>query len=100
MIASKRQVRQYDRSVVRAAYELLCIQAFIRDVPHLASLRLSQVQTPDLAEWRDARLKGFTNEAGENVPAVSPSTVLRNMSWLRNAFSVARKEWNPAVAPG
>lgn len=57
-------------------------RAFLRDFPGLAALKLSAVDTPDFATWRDARLK-----------TVSGATVLRNINWLRHAFRVAREEW-------
>lgn len=58
------------------------IQAFLRDFPDLAAMKLSQFKTPQLAAWRDARLK-----------TVSTSSVTRDINWLRNAFAIARKEW-------
>lgn len=57
-------------------------KAFLRDFPAIADKKLSEVDTPDLAAWRDKRLK-----------TVKGSTVLRNVNWLRHAFKVAREEW-------
>jgi integrase len=62
--------------------ERLRIQAFLRDFAWLADKKLSEVDTPDLVAWRDARLK-----------VVSAAAVLRDVNWLRNAFRVAREEW-------
>lgn len=43
---------------------------------------LLEIDTPQIAEWRDHRLK-----------TVSASTVVREANLLRNLFNVARKEW-------
>lgn len=57
-------------------------KALLRDFPALAGKKLSEVDTPDFVEWRDARLK-----------VVSAATVLRYINWLRHAFRIAREEW-------
>lgn len=57
-------------------------RAFLRDFPVLTAKPLSQVDTPDLAAWRDSRLA-----------EVSAATVLRNANWLRHAFRLAVHEW-------
>lgn len=57
-------------------------KAFLRDFPALADKKLSELDTPDMARWRDARLK-----------SVSDATVLRQLNWLRHALRVAREEW-------
>lgn len=62
--------------------EGLRINALLRDFPDLADKKLSEVDTPDLVAWRDARLK-----------VVSAASVLRDVNWLRNAFRVCREEW-------
>lgn len=56
--------------------------ALLRDYPELAAKKLSELDTPDMAAWRDARLK-----------VVSDGTILRNLSWFRHALKVAREEW-------
>lgn len=43
---------------------------------------LVEIDTPQIAEWRDARLK-----------TVSASTVVRESNLLRNLFNLARREW-------
>jgi integrase len=43
---------------------------------------LAEIDAPQIAEWRDARLK-----------EVSGSTVVRESNLLRNLFNVARLEW-------
>lgn len=58
------------------------INAFIRDYPHLADMPLDDFDTPHLAEWRDDRLK-----------TVKGSTVLRELSIYRDAWTLARLEW-------
>ena len=73
--------------------EKLRIAAFLRDFPMLAGKKLSEVKTPDLAGWRDARLNGFYGPDGRKVRAVSAASVLRDIAWLSNAFKVARSEW-------
>jgi integrase len=74
--------------------EQLRITALVRDFPDLASMRLSEVRTPHLAAWRDARLKGFDGPDGKPVDKVTPASVQRDINWLRNAFNVAREEWH------
>lgn len=56
--------------------------ALVRDFPELAAKKLGELDTPDLAAWRDARLK-----------KVSDATILRQLNWLRHAFRLAREEW-------
>jgi len=73
--------------------ERLRINAFLRDFPDLSAKKLSDVQTPDIAAWRDARLHGYLNNTGEKVRPVTAASVQRDINWLGNAFSVARKEW-------
>jgi integrase len=63
-------------------FEQLRIEALIRDFPKLAAKRLTEVTTPDLAAWRDARLK-----------TVSAGSVQRDINLLSNVFTVARDEW-------
>jgi integrase len=49
---------------------------------HFGDLELTDIDTPEIARWRDTRLL-----------TVSASTVLREVNLLRNLFSVARTEW-------
>lgn len=49
---------------------------------HFGDALLSEIDTPQIAEWRDARLK-----------TVSASTVVREANLLRNLFNLARREW-------
>lgn len=49
---------------------------------HFGDVPLSQIDTPQIAGWRDARLKQVTG-----------STVVREINLLRNLFNIARKEW-------
>lgn len=55
-----------------ARHEGLRIQAFLRDFPDLADKILSQFATPDLAAWRDTRLKSFTAPDGRQVRSKLP----------------------------
>lgn len=56
---------------------------------HFGTMRLGEIQAPQIAAWRDARLAG-----GEGRRAVAGSTVLRESNLLRNVFTVARDEWH------
>lgn len=56
--------------------------ALARDYPGLASKLLADIKTPDVAAWRDARLK-----------VVSRGTVQRDINLLSNVFRVASREW-------
>lgn len=89
---------RYDREVsstkLGARPESLRIAAFLREFPALARLPLSQFNTPEVAAWRDARLSGFVGPDGRPNRPVSSASVLRDINWLRNAFSIARKEWH------
>jgi integrase len=64
-------------------FEKLRLAALERDFPDLAGKVLSEILTPDIARWRDARLK-----------SVSPGSVQREINLLRNVFAVARDEWH------
>jgi integrase len=63
--------------------EGLRFEAIRRDFPELCAKILSAVKTPDLVEWRDARLK-----------VVTKGTVQRDINLLRNVWSVASREWH------
>lgn len=64
-------------------FESIKFRAFERDFPKLCAMQISEVKTPDLVEWRDARLKKVTK-----------GTVQREMNLLRNVWTVASKEWH------
>lgn len=63
------------------SFERRRIDGFLRE-SGLAERSLSEVDTPDLAQWRDARLQ-----------AVTPATVQRDINILRHAWKIARTEW-------
>lgn len=63
-------------------FEVLRLEAFRRDFPDIAGKVISEVTTPDIAKWRDARLK-----------KVSAGSVQRDINLLSNLFTVARDEW-------
>ena len=63
-----------------AAREQKMINVFLRD--SVADVSLRMLAPTDIAAWRDRRLN-----------QVSGSTVAREMTILRNACSVARREW-------
>ena len=80
-------VERYQRDVIPrktkgGTHEDRQATAFLRDFPALAAKKLSEVDTPDMVAWRDARLK-----------TVSDATILRGLNWLRHAFRLAREEW-------
>lgn len=79
-------IERYAEEVMRGKkggeHEERQARAFLRDFPHLAAKKLSEIDTPDMAAWRDARFK-----------QVSDATVLRTVNWLRHAFRIAREEW-------
>lgn len=81
--AFKRYVRDVSSTKQGEQKERLRLDAFARDFPHLVAMRLADFKTPQLAEWRDARLK-----------KVSSSSVVRDINLLRNVFIIARKEWH------
>ncbi|MFX1762399.1 tyrosine-type recombinase/integrase [Paraburkholderia sp. A1RI-2L] len=66
-----------------ARAEALRLKAFEKDFPHLAALKLAEFKTPQLVEWRDARLK-----------KVKPGSVVRDINLIRNVFYTARDEWH------
>jgi integrase len=74
--------------------EGLRLTRFLTDFPHLAAMPLSEFKTPQLAEWRDARLGGYTKPDGTKARPVAASSVNREISLIRNVFSVARDEWH------
>lgn len=79
-------VERYVEEVMAAKkggdHEARQARALLRDFPALAGKRLADLDTPDMAAWRDARLK-----------VVSDATILRQINWLRHAFRIAREEW-------
>lgn len=62
--------------------EGLRFTALAKGFPELAGKLLADIQTPDMAAWRDARLK-----------VVTAGTVERDINLLSNLFRVARDEW-------
>jgi integrase len=63
--------------------EALRLKAFEREFPGLAALTLAEFKTPQLVQWRDARLK-----------KVKPGSVVRDINLIRNVFYTARDEWH------
>jgi len=80
-------IDRYEREVSiqkrGAHYESLRFRMLERDFPGLCGMLISDVKTPDLVEWRDARLK-----------LVSKGSVQREINLLRNVWTVASKEWH------
>lgn len=79
-------LERYEREVTPGKrsqkFEGITFAATLRDYPELCSKVMHQVTTADLAEWRDSRLQ-----------KVSGSTVVRQITLLRNVWTVAAKEW-------
>ncbi|MEM5294196.1 tyrosine-type recombinase/integrase [Burkholderia sp. JPY481] len=94
----RQMLERYDEDIIPdkrgARFESLRLRSFLKHFPDLAAKNLDDVHTPDLAAWRDARLRGFVGKDGEKVPPVTNAAVTRDISWLRNAFNIARKEWH------
>jgi integrase len=65
-----------------ARAEGLRFDALEREFPKLCAMVISEVATPDLVEWRQARLR-----------LVTSGSVRRDATLIRNVFSVARDEW-------
>lgn len=63
--------------------ESLRFRRLERKFPALCEMIISQVKTPDLVTWRDARLKD-----------VSKGSVQREINLFRNLWTVASKEWH------
>lgn len=63
--------------------ERLRFKAFERDFPDIAGMVISDISTPDMVRWRDARLK-----------KVSAGSVQRDINLISNVFTIARDEWH------
>jgi hypothetical protein len=55
------------------------LTAFCRDFPQIADKVISDISTPDLARWRDARLA-----------KVTPASVERDLRLISHLFTIAR----------
>jgi integrase len=61
-----------------------------------AKTLLVDIDTPQIAAWRDARLAGVKANPAKSIVAQAPvsgSTVVREANILRNLFRVAKHEW-------
>jgi integrase len=65
-----------------AKSEALRLRAFRREFPDIAAMVISEVQSSDIARWRDTMLK-----------RMSPGSVKRTANSIRNVWTIARKEW-------
>lgn len=63
--------------------EGLRFEKFKREFPVLAAMTFHEVKTPDLAKWRDARLK-----------QVKESSVTRELAQFRNVWTIGKDEWH------
>lgn len=84
--AAKKYVQEVSAKKAGGKWEELRLATMVE---HFGSTRLADIQAPQIAAWRDARLAG-----GEGRRAVSGSTVLRESNLLRNVFTVCRDEWH------
>ncbi|MEM5389234.1 integrase family protein [Paraburkholderia phymatum] len=75
-------------------WEKLRLDRFLREFPQLASLSLSEFNTPHVAQWRDARLKGYVRPDGTKAKAITGASVNREINLIRNVFTIAREEWH------
>ena len=84
--------RRYEREVSKnkrgARAENLRFGAFERLFPELSAKTLHTITTADLVQWREARMA-----------VVSPSSVLREATQLRNVWTVAADEWHWTASP-
>lgn len=80
--AIERYVAEVSVKKAGARAEELRLRKLERDFPRLAAKVLSEVGTPDMVAWRDARLKTVTR-----------GTVQRETNTISNLFTIARKEW-------
>lgn len=87
-------------------FEVLKMEAFVRDYPALADKVLHTVETPDLVAWRDARLKTVygAKPAAPGRPArpgrlVTKGTVQREINLFRAVWTVAAREWKWCAEP-
>ena len=81
--ACEKYIREVSVNKKGHRFEVLRLEAFIRDFPNLVKKKLTDVATPDMVAWRDARLK-----------KVSRGSVQRDLNLLSNVFTVAREEWH------
>ena len=80
--ALQKYVAEVSPTKAGKVFETRRLTALERDFPALAGMQLASIDTPDIAAWRDARLK-----------TVTPGSVQREINLLRNVFTVARTEW-------
>lgn len=71
-----------------AVWEVRRFNALLRHFGE--DIELTEIDTPQIAAWRDARLMG---DPKNGIRPVSGSTVVRDANLLRNLFNVARDEW-------
>ncbi|KVT62206.1 tyrosine-type recombinase/integrase [Burkholderia ubonensis] len=77
-----------------ARAEAMRLARFLTDFPRLAAMPLAEFSTPQLAEWRDARMAGYEKPDGSMARPVSSASVNREINLIRNVFTIAREEWH------
>ena len=77
-------VRRYAKEISprRKSNKWEQLRAKVWEALPFASTRLAELTSSDISEWRDGRLK-----------EVKPSTVAREMTFLRTVLNQARQEW-------
>ncbi len=80
--AIDRYIKEVSSTKKGERFEELRLRALERDFPSLAAKIFYEIDTPDMVDWRDARLK-----------AVSPGSVQRDINLLSNVFAIAIEEW-------
>lgn len=76
-------VRKYETEVAhKKRGEAWEVRRLAQMLEHFGDVPLGNIDSPQIAEWRDARLK-----------TVSASTVVRESNLLKHLFRVARDEW-------
>lgn len=91
--ALQRYAREVSPTNGGARWEKIRLAKFERELP-FAGRWLSEVQTTDIAGWRDTALRGVPAEDGtwQRAP-ILPASIRREMVLLRSVFELARKEW-------
>ena len=80
--AMEKYAREVSPTKRRERNESNRLTAFCRDFPQIADKVISDIRTPDLARWRDARLA-----------KVTPASVERDLRLISHVFTIARNEW-------
>lgn len=86
----KELIERYEKEVLPQKPKAKQEQHFRCWKEKIGYLILSDLTAPVIAQYRDELLSGTTNKGSKR----SPTTVLRYMSSLSHALSIAKKEWH------